>query len=64
MKRLHQFIDEDALLEASLEGKRGYSAAIKTTFIILVMKIRTLEQKIKNEKNNKERDITLAQLSA
>ena len=64
MKRFRHFTDENAPFEDLLEGKRGYSAMIKTTVIVLVMKIRALEQKIKNEDNEKERDIILAQLSA
>jgi hypothetical protein len=64
MKRFRHFTDEDAPLEDLLEGRRGYSAMIKTTVIVLVMKIRALEQKIKNEDDEKERDIILAQLSA
>ena len=58
------FTDEDVSLENLLEGKRGYSAMIKTTVMVLIMKIRALEKKIKNEDDEKQRDIILAQLSA
>ena len=64
MKRFSQFIDEQSSIEDLLEGKRGYSAMIKTTVIVLIMRIRALEQKIKNEDDKKERDIIIAQLSA
>ena len=64
MKRFNQFIDEQSSIEDLLEGKRGYSAMIKTTVIVLIMRIRALEQKIKNEDDKKERDIIIAQLSA
>lgn len=64
MKRFNQFIDEQSSIEDLLEGKRGYSAMIKTTVIVLIMRIRALEQKIKNEDDKKERDIILARLSA
>jgi len=64
MKRFRHFTDEDVSLENLLEGKRGYSAMIKTTVMVLIMKIRALEKKIKNEDDEKQRDIILAQLSA
>ena len=37
MKRFSQFIDEQSSIEDLLEGKRGYSAMIKTTVIVLIM---------------------------
>lgn len=64
MKRFRDFNDDETDLDDLLEEKRGYSTMVKTTVVLLVMRIRALEQKIKKEDDEKERDIILAQLSA
>lgn len=60
MKRFSDFYRVETLLE----GKSGYPLFLKTTVMILVLRIRSLENKIKDEKNEHERDKILAQISA
>ena len=64
MKTFSQFNEENESIDDLFEGKRGYSGMIKATVIVIVMRIRALEQKIKNEEDEKARDVILAQLSA
>ena len=66
MKSFTEFNEElvelelDELLD---EGKRGYSAKVKVTVMLLVMRIRALETSIEREEDSKKRDVILAKLS-
>ena len=66
MKRFTEFNDEldDIELDELLEGKRGYSAKVKVTVMLLVVRIRALETSIEREEDSKKRDVILAKLSA
>ena len=67
MKSFTEFNDDldDIDLEEMLdEGKRGYSAKVKVTVMLLVVRIRALETSIEKERDAVKRHIILAKLSA